>query len=86
MCGDVACVSDCHGSVREGTTTLRHTDQVTSHLICISSNSQGAKKLPDDGRLLLKHVGASVWNKGVVQSVHIICHFYYPADKFRVLF
>jgi hypothetical protein len=32
----------------------------TTHLICISSNSEGSKKLPDDGRLLPKHVGASI--------------------------
>jgi hypothetical protein len=30
----------------------------TTHSICISSNSEGSKKLPDDGRLLPKHVGA----------------------------
>src|SRR5215510_151907 len=28
----------------------------TNYLICISSNSDGSKKLPDDGRLLPKHV------------------------------
>jgi hypothetical protein len=32
----------------------------TTHSICISSNSEGSKKLPDDGRLLLEHVGASI--------------------------
>jgi hypothetical protein len=37
--------------------------------IC-SSNSHGSKKLPDDGRLLLKHVGASSLNKEVICSVH----------------
>jgi hypothetical protein len=31
----------------------------TAHSICISSNSEGSKKLPDYGRLLPKHVGAS---------------------------
>jgi hypothetical protein len=40
-------------------------------------NSEGAKKLPDDGRLLPKHAGASIQNKGVVQSVHIVCHFHH---------
>jgi hypothetical protein len=40
MCGYVACVSDCRGSV--------------------SSNLEGSKKLPDDGRLLPKHVGVSI--------------------------
>jgi hypothetical protein len=39
----------------------------TTHSICISSNSEGSKKFPDDGRLLSKHLGASVYNKGVVQ-------------------
>jgi hypothetical protein len=38
-----------------------------THSICISSNSAGSKKLPDDVRLLPKHVGGSIWNKGVVQ-------------------
>jgi hypothetical protein len=33
--------------------------------------------LPDDGRLLLKHVGASIQNKGVVQSMHIVDLFSY---------
>jgi hypothetical protein len=31
----------------------------TTHSHCISSNSEGPKNLPDDGRLLPKHVGAS---------------------------
>jgi hypothetical protein len=35
---------------------------------CISSNSEGSKKLPDYGRLLPKHVGASISNKEVVQT------------------
>jgi hypothetical protein len=45
------------------------TDNVwyTTRSICISSNSEGSKKLPDDGRLLPKHVGASMQNNGVVQ-------------------
>jgi hypothetical protein len=40
--------------------------------IVVSSNSEGSKKLPDDGRLLPKHVGASIWNKRVVQSLPIV--------------
>jgi hypothetical protein len=32
----------------------------TTQSICISSNSEGSKKLFDDGRLLPKHVGAGV--------------------------
>jgi hypothetical protein len=40
---------------------------ITTHSICISSNSEDSKKLPDDGRLLPKHVGASIHNKRVVQ-------------------
>jgi hypothetical protein len=40
-------------------------------------NSEGSTKLPDDGRLLQKHVGASIENKVVVQSVHSVGHFYY---------
>jgi hypothetical protein len=31
----------------------------TTHSICISGNSEGSKKLPDDGRLMPKHVGTS---------------------------
>jgi hypothetical protein len=54
-----------------------------THFICISSNSEGSKKLPDDGRLLLKHVGASIWNKGVVQSVHIVGHYYYCVVRLK---
>jgi hypothetical protein len=46
-----------------------------AHRSCISSNSEGSKKLPDDGRRLPKHVGASIQNKGVVKSVHIVGHF-----------
>jgi hypothetical protein len=41
--------------------------QSTTRSISISGNSEGSKKLPDDGRLLPKHVGGSIWNKGVVQ-------------------
>jgi hypothetical protein len=32
----------------------------TAHSICISNNSEGSLKLPDDGRLLQTHVGASI--------------------------
>jgi hypothetical protein len=38
-----------------------------THSICISGNSDGSKKLPNDGRLLPKHVGASILNKGLVK-------------------
>jgi hypothetical protein len=51
------------GSTSDGTTTLRHTGHITTHYIysiCISSNSDGSKNLPDDDRLLPKHVGASI--------------------------
>jgi hypothetical protein len=47
----------------------------TTHSHCISRNSEGSKKLPDDGRLLPKHVGASTYNKGCYKSVHIVGHF-----------
>jgi hypothetical protein len=66
-----------------GTTTIRHTGQVTTHYMIYHSfylflgNSEGSKKLPGDGRLLPKYVGASIWNKGVVKSVRIVSHFYY---------
>jgi hypothetical protein len=56
-----------------GTTTLRHTDHINIHYMIYhlfdlkSGNSDGSKKLPDDGRLLPKHVGASILNTGVVQ-------------------
>jgi hypothetical protein len=36
-----------------------HVIWYTTRPICISSNSGGSNKLPDDGRLLPKHVGAS---------------------------
>jgi hypothetical protein len=49
----------------------------TTHSICISSNSERSKKRPDDGRLLPKHAEASIWNKEVVKSVHIIGYFDY---------
>jgi hypothetical protein len=39
----------------------------TTHSICISRNSERSKKLHDDGRLLPKHVGTSIQNKGLVQ-------------------
>jgi hypothetical protein len=39
----------------------------TTHSICASSNSEGSKKLHEDDRLLPKHVGTSILNKGVVQ-------------------
>jgi hypothetical protein len=60
------------GSTTNGTTTLRHTGHINVHymiyhlLICISSNSDGSKKLPNDGRLLPKQVGACILNKGVI--------------------
>jgi cytochrome c oxidase assembly factor CtaG len=38
----------------------REPRQYTTHSICISGNSERSKKLPDDSRLLLKHVGASI--------------------------
>jgi hypothetical protein len=34
--------------------------------------AEGSKKLRDDGSLLPKHVGDSIRNKVVVQSVHIL--------------
>jgi hypothetical protein len=68
MCGYVTCVP-VH---RPRNYTLWY----TTHSICISSNSDGSKKLPDDGGLQPKHVGDSIQNKGVEQSVHIIGHFY----------
>jgi hypothetical protein len=46
-CGYVACVPDCRGSV------------CCVSQLCFSSNSGGSNKLPDDGRLLPKHVGAN---------------------------
>jgi hypothetical protein len=46
--------------------TSRHTGHVTTRYmiyhpsVCISLNSGGSNKVPDDGRLLLKHVGANM--------------------------
>jgi hypothetical protein len=56
----------------------------TTHSICISSNSEGSKKLPDDGRPLPKHVEASIYNKVVVESVHSVGHFYYLSNGFNI--
>jgi hypothetical protein len=56
--------------------TQPHIIWYTTHSMCNSGNSEGSKKLPDDGRLLPKHVGASLKNKGAVQSVHIVGYFY----------
>jgi hypothetical protein len=60
---------------RIGTKTLRHTGHLTKPTLydippnhsVFSRNSEGSKKLPDDGRLLPKHVGAGIKNKVVVQ-------------------
>jgi hypothetical protein len=55
-----------------------HTDsfyiylRYTIHSIYTSSNSEGSKKLPDDGRLLPKYVEANTYNKGAVQSVYTV--------------
>jgi hypothetical protein len=54
-----------------------HIIRYTTHSICISNNSEGSKKLPDNGTLLSIHAGASILNKGMVKSVHIVGHFYY---------
>jgi hypothetical protein len=53
----------------------------TTHSICISSNSEGSKKPPDDGGLLPKHVGASILNKGVVQISALCWLFLLQAVK-----
>jgi hypothetical protein len=47
MCGYVACVPECRDSVCCASQRT-------------SNNSDGSKKLPDDSRLLSKHVGASI--------------------------
>jgi hypothetical protein len=59
MCGYVVCVSDCgsDGTHRPRNHTLY---DIPPNRFVISSNSKGSKKLPDDDRLLPKHVGASV--------------------------
>jgi hypothetical protein len=46
-------------------------------LLVDSTSSEGSMRLPNDSRLLPKHVGASIYNKSVKQSVHIVGHFYY---------
>jgi hypothetical protein len=65
----MACLSDCRGS--DGTTTIRPTGHVTTyymiyHPFDLYFNSEESKKLPDDGRLLPKHVGANILNIRVV--------------------
>jgi hypothetical protein len=52
------------------------TDEDSWKVCGLDHDSEGSKKLPDDVRLLPKHVGASIYSKGVVQSVHIVGHFY----------
>jgi hypothetical protein len=70
--GCMPCVPVCCCSV--GTTRPRHTGHVTTHYMIyhlfdlyFSGNSGGSKKLPGDGRLLPKHVRASILNKEVLQ-------------------
>jgi hypothetical protein len=60
---------------------VNHTLYFT-HSICISSNSEGSMKLPDDGRLLSKYVGASIENKEWYNSLHNVGHFYYSKWSF----
>jgi hypothetical protein len=56
----------------------------TTYSICISSNSDESKKLPDDGRSLPKHVGACILNKGVVKfNACVGCFFYSIFFKYR---
>jgi hypothetical protein len=55
-----------------------HTNHVTTHYMIYHlidlyfRYSDGSKKLPDDGRLLPKHVGASILNKDVVK-ISVYC-------------
>jgi hypothetical protein len=73
LCFQAECICTQLGSTKDGTTTLRHTGHVTTHYMTCHlfdlylSNLEGSRKLPDDGRLLPKHVEASIQNKGVVQ-------------------
>jgi hypothetical protein len=39
----------------------------TTQSICISSNAEASKELLDDGRVLPKEVGASIWIEGVLK-------------------
>jgi hypothetical protein len=58
MCGYVACVPECRGSV-----CLCFPAECiwyTTYSFCISRTPDGSKKLPDYGRLLPKHVGTSI--------------------------
>jgi hypothetical protein len=47
----------------------------TTYSICISSNSDESKKLPDDGRPLPKRVGACISIKEWYNSVHVLVVF-----------
>jgi hypothetical protein len=58
MCGYVACVTEPQKSITQA--SRPHIVWYTTHSICISGNIEWFKKLPDDGRLLPKHVGVSI--------------------------
>jgi hypothetical protein len=67
----------CFGSLLPSSGSfLDPSELYTTHSICISSNSEGSKKLPDDGRLLPKHVGAVYRVKESYKSVNSVGHFY----------
>jgi hypothetical protein len=59
-------------STTNGTTTPQATGHIHLHyminhlFVLLSSNSHGSRKLPDDGRLLPKHVEACILNKEVI--------------------
>jgi hypothetical protein len=48
-------------------------------------NSDESKKLPDDGRPLPKHVGVSIFNKGVVKFSACVGCFFYVAEEIHIV-
>jgi hypothetical protein len=62
-CGSVCCVLECRGSVccvLECCGSVCWSVVVPCVVLPSTTNSEWSKKLPDDGRLLPKHVGASI--------------------------
>jgi hypothetical protein len=86
----MACVPECCGTVCCAFQNTGHIKltlyDIPPVLFCISSNSHGSKKLPDDGRLLLKHVGACILSGELCSSVHCVgclCYVWQCAVEYK---
>jgi hypothetical protein len=61
MCGYMTGVTECRGFRMEPRLSTYHTlYDIPPIRFIFPSIKEGSKKLPDDGRLLPKHVGASI--------------------------